>query len=132
MEGTIANRNYGEKKLNSQAEHGVDSGAGGLGRRRSTFKRRKRRLLDGSRWSHRLLHIRLIRGGSWSRSRRTASCKNSTAIVIDGNFHGVHLVIVARNFFARATVALDQRLHGALELFFHQPTHLQHLRSDTL
>jgi len=67
-------QNYGEEKLNLQAEHGVDSAARGLGRRRSAFKRRKRRLLGGWRRSHRLLHCRLIRGGRRSRSRSTGSC----------------------------------------------------------
>ena len=69
-----ARQNYDEGKLNLQAEHGVDSGAWGLGRRRPAFKRGKRRLLRGWRRSHRLWHGRLIRGGRRSRSRSTGSC----------------------------------------------------------
>jgi hypothetical protein len=53
-----------EKKLDLQAEHGIDSSARGLGRRRSAFKRRKRRLLGGWGRCHRLLHVgRLILAG---------------------------------------------------------------------
>ena len=62
----------GEERLNPHAEHGIDSGARGLGRRLSAFKRGKRRLLGGYRLSRRLLHGRLIRGGR--RSQSTGSC----------------------------------------------------------
>src|SRR5271167_5283211 len=57
-----------EEKLNLHAEHGVDPGAWGLGRRLSAFKRRKRCLLDDWRRSHRLVPGRLICGGRRSRS----------------------------------------------------------------
>src|SRR6516225_7012254 len=62
--------NHGDKKLNLQAEHGVDPGSRSLGRRRSAFKRRKGRLLVGWRRSHMRLHGRLIRGGSRGRNTR--------------------------------------------------------------
>ena len=50
-----------QRKTDLQAEHGVDSGARGLGRRRSAFQRRR-------------LCGRLIRGGRRSRGRSTGSC----------------------------------------------------------
>ena len=62
----------GDEKQNLHAEHGIDSGARGIDRRLSAFKRGKRRLLGGYRLSHRLLHGRLIRGGR--RSQSTGSC----------------------------------------------------------
>jgi hypothetical protein len=61
------------KNENLQAEHGVDSGARGVGRWRSAFKRRNRRLLGGWRRSRRLLHGRLMRNGRRSRRRTTGS-----------------------------------------------------------
>ena len=64
--------------------------------------------------------------------RGGAGGENAAALLVDGDFHAVDLVILAGHRLPERTVAVDQRGQRLAELLLDEPAHRQHLGADTL
>jgi hypothetical protein len=55
-----------------------------------------------------------------------------TAVVVDGDFHRVDLLVAARHLLAEPAVALHERRDRLLELLLDEAAHLQHVGAHAL
>src|SRR5882757_656064 len=59
--------------------------------------------------------------------RRRPQRQNSAALLVNGHFHAVDLVVVGSHRLAQLAVSLDQGGNGFVQLLFDETAHLQHL-----
>ena len=64
--------------------------------------------------------------------RRRAGREDAAALLVDGDFHVVDLVVVHRHRLAERAVALDERGDRLVELLLHEAAHSQHFAANPL
>src|ERR1700704_1148110 len=64
--------------------------------------------------------------------RGRAGRKDPAALLVDGDFHVVDLVVVHGDGFAQRAVAFDERRHGLVKLLLHEAAHPQHFAANPL
>src|SRR5207302_8959060 len=63
---------------------------------------------------------------------RGARGQGAAALLVDGNFHVVDLVVVHRDGLPEGAVALHERRNGLVELLLDEPAHAEHFAADAL